>query len=168
MKRSNNLFWGLIFIIIGLALLGSRIFNYDINLFKWRYWWPLFVLLPGLSFEFGYFTSRSNAGVLVPGGILTVIGSLFFFETFTGWRFSGYTWPVYLLAVAFGLFQLYLFSKEKNTGLLVPVFILTIIPAIAFSGMFIDGLSNIISSNVIFGAVFIVLGLSIFYKSFKK
>ncbi len=168
MKRTQNLFWGLLLIIVGLVLLGSKIFNYSLDIFRWDYMWPIFLLLPGLSFEFGYFTTRKNPGVLVPGGILTVLGALFFFENFTHNRYSDKTWPVYLLAVAFGLFQLYVFSKPKSNGLLIPIFILTLIPVVAYAGMFVSGLENIFNTGLIFGVIFIVLGIYFFYKSFKK
>ena len=52
----------------------------------------------------------------MPGGILTIIGTLFFFETFTKWNFAEYTWPVYPLAVVWKYFLLvkYKFKYHEN------------------------------------------------------
>lgn len=117
MERKNYL-WGIFLIFIGIILLADKIFN--IGFFDAVNFWPIFVLIPGLIFEISYFASGRNPGLLVPGGILTTIGLLFFFEAFTNWNYSEYTWPVYPLSVSIGLFQLYLFGG-RPTGLLIPV-----------------------------------------------
>jgi hypothetical protein len=119
MKRTNILV-GSLFIIFGIVLGISLLTNLKFE------FWPFFILIPGLIFELSFFNSKKKAdpGLLVPGGILTVIGLLFFYQTLTDWKYNEHLWPVFMLAVAVGLFQLYIFgSREK--GLLVPVGILT-------------------------------------------
>ena len=153
--------WGIFFILLGCLLVADRFFNLD--LFNAERFWPIFVLIPGLIFEISYFITRKAPGVLVPGGILTVLGILFYFESFTDWRFAEYTWPIYLLAVAIGLFQLYLFSG-RNKGLLIPIFILTTIAAISFVCMFLNLASQMYNSGIILGVIFIVLGIFALYK----
>jgi hypothetical protein len=117
--KSSNIVIGSLFIIFGILLGISMITDIKFEL------WPFFVLIPGLIFEVSYFRSRkkSDPGLLVPGGILTVIGLLFFFQTLSGWKFINNSWPVFMLAVAVGLFQLYIFGGREK-GLLVPVGIL--------------------------------------------
>ncbi|MGL5353399.1 MAG: hypothetical protein ACRDA5_08725, partial [Clostridium sp.] len=110
--KNEKYFFGLILIAIGIMGIADRVFN--INLVIGLEFWPLFVLVPGLCFEYAYFSKRQFPGLLVPGGILTTIGLLFIFETITRWRFSGITWGIYPLAVAIGLFQLYLFGGRKK------------------------------------------------------
>lgn len=95
---------GALCVVFGALWLADSIF--DFGIFTMDRLWPLFVLVPGLTFEYYHYRVAQVPGFLVPGGILTVIGLLFFFETFTGWRFTEYTWPVYILAVAAGLAQL--------------------------------------------------------------
>ena len=119
MKRFNILLGSLFIlfgVVLGISLLTDLRFEF----------WPFFILIPGLIFELAFFKSpkKSDPGLLVPGGILTVIGLLYFFETLTGWKYSAHTWPVYMLAVAVGLLQLYIFGKREK-GLLIPVYILT-------------------------------------------
>jgi hypothetical protein len=122
--KTNRIIFGILLIAFGVLLFISSYLN--LFTITWRNAWPFSVILVGLAFEFSFFFSPSpeKAGLLVPGGILTVIGALFFFETYTSWLYAKNTWPVYLLAVAFGLFQLYLFSG-RPPGLLMPVSILT-------------------------------------------
>jgi hypothetical protein len=144
---------GLILIALGVMFILQNVFGY--NMFSMEKLWPIFVLIPGLSFEFGYFTTRRNPGVLVPGGILTTIGGLFFFETYTNWMFSEYTWPIYILAVAVGLFQLYLFGGRKK-GLLIPVFILTTLSVVFMA----SGLMSAAIGSIILPVALILLGIS--------
>ncbi|MFD3158382.1 LiaI-LiaF-like domain-containing protein [Haloimpatiens sp. FM7330] len=160
--RKTNFFWGIVLIVFGVLLLLNKTLNID--LINMNYLWPLFILIPGLSMEFNFFSKRTNPGVLVPGGILTTIGLLFFFEIFTSWRFAAYTWPVYLLSVAIGLFQLYLFC-EKNNGILVPVFILTLIAIMSFLTMIFGDIYHWINYSLIIPILCIALGLYILIKN---
>ncbi len=128
---------GIILIIIGAIVLVDRIFN--LKFLSMSNFWPLFVLIPGLLFEVSYFVTRRDPGILVPGGILTTIGLLFFFETFTGWQFARDTWPIYPLSVAIGLFQLYLFGYRQK-ALLIPVFILGCVSLISFVIIIMGGI----------------------------
>ena len=129
--RKSNYIWGLIMILLGGLLLSSDFLNFGI--LSPMLFLPILILGIGLSFEAGYFMNRKAPGLLVPGGILTTIGMLFFFEVTTNWKFAGYTWPIYILAVVIGLFQLYLFSGRPK-GLLIPIFILLSV-AVAFLSM---------------------------------
>jgi len=83
----RNIYLGTALILAGCLLFSNQFFNF--NFFSMGSFWPIFVLIPGLIFEASFFMSGRNAGLLVPGGILTTIGTLFFFETFTNWRFAG-------------------------------------------------------------------------------
>ena len=163
--KGKNYFWGIILIFIGVGAILNNIFN--IQFLTISKLWPVFVLFLGLSFEAGYFSRGREPGLLVPGGILTTIGTLFFFETFTNWRFAEYTWPVYPLAVAIGLFQLYLFTGRKQ-GLLVPVFILTSVSVIAFAIMLFGNIFYWINTSLIIPIVFIIIGIYMLIKSFSK
>ncbi len=163
--RGKNYFGGIILIIIGVAAILNNIFN--IRFFTMSQLWPMFVLIPGLSFEAAYFSRGREPGLLVPGGILTTIGTLFFFETFTNWHFAEYTWPIYLLAVAIGLFQLYLFGGRKR-GLLVPVFILTAISVIAFVTMLVGNVFYWVNTSLIIPIIFISMGVYILVENFSK
>lgn len=162
--RRNNMLWGLLLIVVGVLILFNRVYN--INLLSMAHLWPLFILIPGLSFEFGYFSSRRDPGLLVPGGILTVIGTLFLFQTFTGWIFAEVIWPICVLSVAFGLFQLYLFGSRAK-GLLVPVFILGTVGGIGLVSVLFGTLLPWVNYNLILPIVFILIGISLLLKNYK-
>jgi len=127
-KRSGTMIIGLVLILIGIIYLLSNfgIFQiyfdiFDIG-FLFSNFWPLVIIIIGLIFHYSFFTGRtSDAGLLVPGGILLVIGVTC--QLSQMFDLYGYLWPGFILAVSVGLFELYVFgSKEK--GLLIPVFIL--------------------------------------------
>lgn len=123
MNRSNTLLGGA-FVVLGAIMLSARyFFGRDMFSLGPDDFWPMIVLMIGVVFELVYFVSLKAPGFLVPGGILTTYGLLFFFEVATNWSFAAYTWPVYIIGVAVGLFQLYLFSG-KPRGLLITVGIL--------------------------------------------
>ncbi|MFZ5990077.1 MAG: hypothetical protein ACOYWZ_23520 [Bacillota bacterium] len=164
MKRGSPI-WGLILIFIGGLLLYSNAFN--VNIFGWHTLWPIFVLGPGLVFEMSYFIGRKAPGLLVPGGILTTIGLLFFFETFTGWRFAAYTWPIYILSVAIGLFQLYLFSGRPK-ALLIPVSILTAVAMVSLSIIVLNSFMSFIDFGLIIPLALLTLGGYIIYNNLRS
>ncbi|MGI6668290.1 MAG: hypothetical protein ACOX4M_02270 [Acetivibrionales bacterium] len=125
MNRTGKVL-GVILIVLGAAVLLDNVGLIDLFgdiLSIGRLWPSLFFILPGLLFHAGYFSgSGRNPGLLVPGGILLVLGITFQINMlFGGWDI---TWPMYIFSVAFGLFELYIFgSREK--GLLIPIGILT-------------------------------------------
>ncbi len=162
MRRSNYI-WGILMIVFGGLLLSENLFNF--NIFSPMLFLPMLLLGLGLSFEAGYFINRKSPGLLVPGGILTTIGLMYFFEVITNWQFADLTWPIYVLSVAIGLFQLYLFSGRPK-GLLIPIFILL---AVALSFLSMNVLS-VFSSWYDFKLVIslILIGLGIYVVTRKS
>jgi hypothetical protein len=165
MRKSNSMLGGLL-VIIGAVLLAARfLFNRSFFAFGADDFWPIIVLLVGAGFELAYYVSMKAPGLLVPGGILTTCGVLFFFEVATHWHFAAYTWPVYILAVAIGLFQLYV-HIGKPRGLMVAIGILGGIAAACvivmtfrfFLGAFDLGL--IIPVVLVLGGLVMVFGKS--------
>ena len=71
--KGKNYFWGIILILIGVMAIFNNLF--DFQFFRISRLWPIFVLFLGLSFEAGYFSRGREPGLLVPGGILTTIGT---------------------------------------------------------------------------------------------
>lgn len=121
MNRNSNIVVGAVFIAIGALFLLS---NLGYVSFSWNYVWPLALLIPGLYMHFAFFTGiDKNPGILVPGGILTTYGALFYANVFFGWNLMSELWPLFLIGIAVGLFELYLFGNHDN-GLLIPVGIL--------------------------------------------
>ena len=82
MRNKTSYYIGLILILIGGGALYNAIFLND--LFSMRNMWPLFILLPGLFLEIDYFSNYRyrDASVLIPGGLLTLIGGYFLLKEF--------------------------------------------------------------------------------------
>lgn len=168
MNRSGKVL-GLIFVVLGAIFLLN---NFDFmrpffRMFSIGKFWPsLFLLLPGLLFHYGFFSGRKkDPGLLVPGGILLVLGVVLQINMLFG--FWSITWPAYTFAVAFGLFELYAFGNREK-GLLVPVGILTGLSLIFF---FSFSLREIFTPNVrqyIIPVVLIVIGIFVLFGGRKK
>ncbi len=127
-RRNGTMIIGLLLILVGvLAVLDNfGIFEIYFNIFDigflFAHFWPMIIIVVGLVFHYTFFTGKtSDAGLLVPGGILLTIGiTCQISMLFDLW---GFMWPGFILAVAVGLFELYLFGTREK-GLLIPVFIL--------------------------------------------
>lgn len=158
MKRSNSLLGGA-FVILGAVLLSARyLFGKEMFSLGPDDFWPMIVLMAGVVFELVYFVSLKAPGFLVPGGILTTYGLLFFFEVATNWDFAQYTWPVYIIGVAVGLFQLYLFSG-KPKGLLIAVAILAGVALISITVIMFRIFLSTIDMGLVIPALLIIVGL---------
>ncbi|KEO81580.1 LiaI-LiaF-like domain-containing protein [Tumebacillus flagellatus] len=131
-------FAGVMLLVVGAVLALGALGLITISMY---YLWPLFMIVPGILFHVRFFMfGGRDPGVLVPGGVLTVIGCLFLFCNLFGWGMLHGLWPIFVLAPAVGLFELYLFGG-RNPGLLVPVTVLTLVAVVflgfnALNGMF--------------------------------
>ncbi len=127
-KRHGTMIIGIVLILLGVLyfLDNTGIFEIYFDIFDIGFiishFWPMVLIIIGLTFQYSFFSAKtSDAGILVPGGILLVSGLTCQLSTL--FHLWGYLWPGFMFAVAVGLFELYVFgTKEK--GLLVPVFIL--------------------------------------------
>ncbi len=126
MRDRNSVFWGLFLIVLGgLFLLFQfsepigRALGIELG---WRLW-PLFVLFAGLAFWAPILLSwkerRRQAGLAMPGMILTVNGLILLYQSLTGdWDSWAYLWTMEPIAVALGLLTIY-FLGHQDKGLLV-------------------------------------------------
>jgi len=157
MKKINYLF-GLFLLFIGVLLILA---NFGVIEIAWDNLWPLFLLIPGILFELSYFISRKDAGLLVPGGILTTYGLLFLVNVNYGWHLMDNLWPIFPLGVAIGLFQLYLFGGREK-GLLIPVGILG-----AISLFFLINNLLFVDFRLLAGILLMLIGIWIIFKKIK-
>jgi len=161
MRNNGVVVFGLILILIGLIGILNGLEIIDVS---WRNIWPLFILVPGLLFELGYFINgRKEPGLLVPGGILITYGALFLFCALYGMEWMQKLWPIFLLGPAVGLFQLYAFGPREK-GILIPVGILGLLTAIFLTTNF----SNLNIGGMIFPVVLIIVGFIIVISTFAK
>ncbi|SHI98486.1 LiaI-LiaF-like domain-containing protein [Lutispora thermophila] len=157
MKKNQNIFIGISFIIVGTLFLLSNL-GY-IN-FSWSYIWPLALLAPGVYLHFSFFTGLDkNPGILVPAGILTTYGLLFYANVFFGWGLMADLWPVFLIGISIGLLELYIFGSRDN-ALLVPIAILG-----GLGIIFLTDTVYILNRKYLAPAFLIVLGILILTKN---
>ena len=123
MKKVFTIIVAVFFILVGVLGLLSSLTSFSID---WSFLGAAIPLLIGLFFEVQYFAEKKEPGILVPGGILTVIGILVLLEHFFGDGLSEYIWPIYILSPAVGLFQFYWFGN-RDKALLIPVSILSVV-----------------------------------------
>ncbi len=170
MKNKNNIIIGAVFVALGMLFIldNFNILRFRFNIFDLTFlishFWPaLFLIFPGFLMHLTFFSGKNrDAGILVPGGILLVVGLTCQISMLTGdWS---KTWPGYILAVAVGLFELYLFGNREK-GLLIPVAILGITSLIFFENMTLRWFFDLKFKNLLVSAVLILLGLSIIFKS---
>ncbi|SUY47902.1 membrane protein [Clostridium putrefaciens] len=164
MKKGNFIF-GIILILLGLSALINRIFFIDILSF--RNLWPLLLLIPGILFEVKYFETRKDPGTLVPGGILTTLGTLFLIENVSSFHMKKYIWPLYPLSVAIGLFQLYWFGNREK-GLLIPIFILTTVSVMSILNQVFNKLFYWMDYKLLFPVILIGIGLYVLFNEIKR
>lgn len=126
-EKHNNgpLLPGVILIVLGIAFLLAQF-----NVIRSDQVWPLFILAPGVGFWAMYFYSKdrqSQAGLLIPGTITSLIGLLFFYLNFSDWSQMEFLWPVFPLIVGVAFYVFYFASgkNSKDRGILVPATILT-------------------------------------------
>ena len=120
-NRSKALGLGLIF--LGVVFLLENLTVIRFNFFQI---WPVFVILGGVGFLLGFFINKKNYGLVMPGIILIIYGSLFMYCNIMGWEYMQSLWPVFLLGPGLGFFVLY-FAGQQDKGLLLPGGILTVL-----------------------------------------
>ncbi|MBQ1275557.1 MAG: hypothetical protein IIY08_09290 [Cellulosilyticum sp.] len=148
--------------VVLIVLGGTGILN---QIFGWQLFRSidlggLFVLIPGLWFEYAYFSKHRSPKLLVPGGILSTIGILTLIESNSIMLVRDYIDSLYILAPAVGLFQLYLYDK-KDKGLLIPVGILTFIALMDFISEVMGTFFFFMDKSIIWPIILLVIGVAL-------
>lgn len=124
MRNSGSLTFGISLVMIGTVIFLNTI--HIINL-SWNLIWPIFILGFGIMLHLQFMIgSKKNSEILVPAGIFTTYGLLFYICILLGWHMMNFLWPLFIMGPAVGLLEMYLFGKHEK-ALLIPVSILSII-----------------------------------------
>ena len=171
-NRTNRILGGILIVLGALFLLKNLdvmepffdVFN--LGFIISRFWPSLFLLIPAFLFHYGFFSGRrKDPGLLVPGGILLVLGIAFQINMLFGmWDV---TWPLNIFAVAFGLFELYYFGNREK-GLLIPIFILGGISFIFFTTFSLNELLGYSIRKIVIPLVLIVIGFLVIFGGRKN
>lgn len=160
MKKNHNMVLGAVFILVGTLVLLSNLGYLN---FSWSYIWPMALLIPGIYMHISFFTGLDkNPGILVPGGILTTYGILFYANVILGWGLMNDLWPVFLIGIALGLLELYIFGGQDK-ALLIPVAILG-----GLGLIFLTRSEFLLNKKYIAPAFLIIIGIIILSKGRKE
>lgn len=147
----------------GLIIIGILSILVNFNVIDIEFWefWPFFILVIGLVFEIGYFSSsKKEPGLLVPAGILITISGIFITNIVFGWYMMEYLWPLFIMAPGIGLLQLFLFSKKKEIALLIPIGISLLLGTYFLLGIFFYFIDFLLFISV----VVILVGLLLVFR----
>lgn len=156
MSSRRDLALGISIVVAGVVILLGKLGVFG---FLGRTLWPLVLLLPGMFLHFLFFTRRASAAILIPGGILTVYGLLFFICNMGGWGLMSVLWPVLILGVAVGLYEYYLYETPRPAGVLPIALGLTLLSIlIILFTWFKTGALYIIALILIAAGLWMILG----------
>lgn len=147
---------GAIFIILGAYLFLNQGESMGPGSLIGHFWPSIFVIPLGVFFHWLYFgvTGRRGSGLLIPGGILVVVGAVCQIATlFDNW---GYMWPGFIMAPAVGLLEFYWFGS-RNKWLLIPINVLGVLSLLFFAVFSIGTLLNQLMTGQPFIAVALIL-----------
>ncbi|MEZ4669563.1 MAG: hypothetical protein R3E39_16790 [Anaerolineae bacterium] len=104
----------LVLIGLGILFLAGQIFDIG-GIIGWL--WPFFVILPGAAFlYFAYTGGKSQAGLAVPGAVITGTGLILFYQNVTNhWESWAYAWALYPLFVGLALTFMGERTADKGT-----------------------------------------------------
>ncbi len=143
-KKNSSIFWGILFLLAGAALLADRLGWVDFSLFSTNTWVYIFAGA-SLLFFIAYFVSGiRNWGWLFPALIMAAIALTIWMSDRE--MFGSVMGMPILLSVAIPFFVGFLFDR-KSWGLLIPGWVLTVLAFISFTAEMVNG-------NLI-GAVFL-------------
>ena len=118
-----QVYFGIVLILTGALFLADLFLPVPLM----RDYWPVLVVLFGLTFIVGMLASgKRRAGLAIPGTIITVIGLLLFVQnTFDLWITWTYAWALVIVAVGLGMLIMNGYLKRDTirrvAGLLIGV-----------------------------------------------
>jgi hypothetical protein len=144
--------------ILGLALValgGLFLVGQLLNIGFWSFFWPFFIIVPGLMFFAGMILIGETAGPLaIPGSIVTTVGLLLLYQSvFNHFESWAYAWAlVFPTAVGVGLMINGIWSRSPKLVEVGSRWSTIGLAIFLVGGMFFELLLNI-SDNFISGIV---------------
>lgn len=130
--KTSNIIMGIGLVIFGFLFLFD---TWSFVSFNFADFWPIILILTGTAFLVGFWRSKSNYGILMPGTVLIIYGLMFLISASFGWENMGKLWPGFLFGPGLGFLLMYWFGKREK-GLLVPATIMIILAFIFWGGFF--------------------------------
>ncbi|MBP1999193.1 peptidoglycan/LPS O-acetylase OafA/YrhL [Paenibacillus shirakamiensis] len=155
MSQNNRLVTGIFILVAGIVILLGK---WGVFSFIGRAFWPLVFLIPGILLHLYYFRKREAAIWLVPAGILSVYGILFFIGNFAGSDVFSYIWPLFILGIAVGLFEYDALGSPRPQGILLIALILMLVTIVLlFFTLTSVSLITLLAIMLMIGGIWIIL-----------
>jgi hypothetical protein len=166
-KRVINwqLFLGILLVVTGGLFLADQLLGIRIM----AYFWPLLIVLFGLSFFVALLIAgRRGAGLAIPGSVITTLGLLFLIQnSFNLWITWAYAWALLISATGLGMLIMNGYLKREGLRRAAGVIIgLGLILFVVFGVLFeiiLKIAGTDLRSGVFLGAGLILLGLFIVF-----
>ncbi|MBG0785508.1 MAG: DUF2807 domain-containing protein [Anaerolineaceae bacterium] len=160
-----QLFLGLVLVLAGGIFLADLFLPFNLM----RLFWPVLIILFGLTFLIGMlFAGRNGSGLAIPGVLITTLGCLFFVQnTFHLWVTWTYAWALLISAVGLGLLVMNIYHKRtklrRAAGLIIGIGLTLFV----LFGIFFEVILNLsgtgLYSGIFLGAGLIMLGLFVVF-----
>ncbi|MFQ5676439.1 MAG: LiaI-LiaF-like domain-containing protein [bacterium] len=106
-KEKGAVFPATALLVLGLFFLlrNFDIFSFDYYFYDAHDFWPIFLVAFGLAFIALFFVRSEDWGVLIPGGVLLFLGTVFFLRSagIFFWRDFADFWPVILIVIGLSI-----------------------------------------------------------------
>lgn len=166
-KHVSNwqLFLGVVLVATGGLFLADQLLGIQIM----AYFWPLLIVLFGLTFFVGMLVAgRKGSGLAIPGAVITILGVLLFFQNaFNLWGTWTYAWALLTSAVGLGMLIMNGYLKREGLRRVAGVVIGIGLIAFVVFGVLFEVILNISGANlysgVFLGAGLIMLGLFVVF-----
>ena len=160
-----QLYVGIVLIVTGAMFLADQLLGFQIM----RFFWPLLVVLFGLTFFIGMISSgRRGAGLAIPGSIITTIGLLLFIQnTFHLWVTWAYAWALIISATGFGILIMNIYLKRTGlrrvAGLLIGLGLTLFVLFGLLFEIILDIAGTNVESGLFLGGGLVLLGLFVIF-----
>jgi hypothetical protein len=160
-----QLFLGVVLVVTGGLFLADQLLGIQII----AYFWPLLIVLFGLTFFIGMLVAgRKGAGLAIPGAVITTLGTLLFIQnSFNLWGTWTYAWALLTSAVGLGMLIMNGYLKREGLRRAAGVVIGFGLISFVVFGVLFEVILNISGANsysgVFLGAGLIMLGLFVVF-----
>ncbi|OUM95949.1 MAG: hypothetical protein A9Z00_06175 [Thermobacillus sp. ZCTH02-B1] len=148
---------GLTILAAGLVILLGKlgVFAFIGNIF-----WPLLILVPGVLLHLLYFGRMLTSAVaLIPAGVLTVYGLLFFVCNLGGWKLLVWLWPVFIAGPAVGLYEYSVFGPNRDRTLrMIAVGLIALSALLLLIGLFRSAFIYLLAAALILAGAWMAWG----------
>ncbi len=160
-----QLYLGIVLVVTGGLFLADQMLDVQIM----RYFWPLLVVLFGLTFYVGMlFAGKRGAGLAIPGSIITTIGLLLFIQnTFNLWVTWAYAWALLVSATGLGMLIMNFYLKRTGlrrvAGLIIGIGLTLFVLFGLFFEIILDIAGTNVESGLFLGGGLVMLGLFVIF-----